>query len=90
MEAFQTVNQLLGITLPHSMSNETVTDHEAAATAELQFGSARKPADSDLQPQHERYIQVFADRFGFVSNLSILDVLFNLGPEAAAWLKRQK
>lgn len=28
------------------------------------------------------YIQVFSDRFAFVNELSILDILFNLGPES--------
>ncbi|MGQ1891255.1 WbqC family protein [Thermophagus sp. OGC60D27] len=32
------------------------------------------------------YKQVFDDRFGFVPNLSILDLLFNKGPEAALLL----
>ncbi len=29
------------------------------------------------------YIQVFESKFGFISSLSILDALFNLGPEAS-------
>ncbi len=33
------------------------------------------------------YVQVFADRFDFVPNLSVLDLLFNLGPESGAYLK---
>jgi hypothetical protein len=33
------------------------------------------------------YIQVFDDRNGFISNLSILDLLFNLGPETRAYLE---
>lgn len=32
------------------------------------------------------YPQVFSDRFPFVANLSILDVLFNLGPKAKDYL----
>ncbi|GAB4224713.1 MAG: WbqC family protein [Bacteroidales bacterium] len=32
------------------------------------------------------YYQVFSDRFGFVPGLSILDLVFNLGPETAAYL----
>ncbi len=33
------------------------------------------------------YPQVFEDRFGFVTNLSVLDLIFNLGPEAHSYLK---
>lgn len=36
----------------------------------------------------EPYYQVFEDRFGFTSNLSIIDLLFNLGPDAPAYLRR--
>lgn len=32
------------------------------------------------------YIQPFSDKFGFKGNLSCLDVIFNLGPEAGAYL----
>ncbi len=34
-----------------------------------------------------KYIQTFSDRFDFISNLSILDLIFNTGPESARFLK---
>lgn len=34
----------------------------------------------------DAYYQVFSNKFGFVGNLSILDLLFNEGPEAASFL----
>ena len=34
------------------------------------------------------YFQVFADRFGFTPDLSVLDLLFNEGPDSLLWLKR--
>ncbi len=37
----------------------------------------------------EFYPQVFQHKFGFISNLSIIDLLFNLGPETRAYLERQ-
>ena len=37
----------------------------------------------------EEYQQVFSEKFSFTPNLSILDVLFNLGPETTRYLERQ-
>ena len=34
----------------------------------------------------EKYDQVFMEKHGFIANLSILDLLFNLGPESADYL----
>ncbi len=48
------------------------------------INSKRKPA-SDL----EDYIQVFKPKFGFLPNLSILDLLFNKGPSSQMYLESQ-
>lgn len=51
---------------------------------------------SALHPKRERFIeplpypQVFADRQPFTDRVSIIDLLFNLGPEAAEYLNRLK
>lgn len=37
--------------------------------------------------QQAEYPQVFADKVGFIPELSIVDLLFNLGPDASAYLK---
>ena len=36
--------------------------------------------------KQDRYNQVFMEKHGFIANLSILDLLFNLGPESADYL----
>lgn len=46
-------------------------------------------AKTGFDPSFEEYSQVFGERYGFMSNLSILDLLFNLGPAAVAYLERQ-
>ena len=33
------------------------------------------------------YFQVFAGKYGFVPNLSIMDLLFNEGPDSISYLK---
>lgn len=36
----------------------------------------------------ESYTQVFGDRHGFIPNLSILDLLFNMGPNSIEYLRK--
>ena len=44
-------------------------------------------AFAGLPPSSVRpYYQVFANRHGFLPDLSIVDLLFNLGPEGVLWL----
>lgn len=37
--------------------------------------------------ENREYLQVFSDRHSFAHNLSILDLIFNLGPEGKAFLR---
>lgn len=39
-------------------------------------------------PNHQPYSQVFDDRFGYVRNLSVLDLVFNLGNSAGDYINR--
>jgi len=43
----------------------------------------------DFLQSHETYPQVFDHKHAFQQNLSILDLIFNLGPEALDFLKAQ-
>ncbi len=49
----------------------------------MDFRNARPSQEQVVFP---RYYQVFEDRHGFISNLSIIDAIFNLGPLAKEYL----
>ena len=44
------------------------------------------PKKKSLNQTFRPYYQVFDTKYGFQANLSIIDLLFNQGPEAALWL----
>lgn len=50
----------------------------------LSLTAKHSQAEASLPP----YCQVFDTRYGFQSNLSAIDLLFNLGPEARNYLKK--
>jgi len=46
-------------------------------------------ARKEIRQDFSRYAQVFEQKHGFISNLSILDLLFNEGPNSEMYLKAQ-
>jgi hypothetical protein len=46
----------------------------------------RKESEQAFKP----YVQVFDDKHGFIPNLSILDLIFNEGPNALLYLEKQQ
>ena len=67
--------------LPVGEVPETIDD--------LRYQIHPKPLKQSFDPNFnpKPYTQVFHEKFGFVSNLSILDLLFNKGPEAVGNLR---
>lgn len=57
---------------------------EAASYIDLRENLTAKKDDPSITYPH--YSQVFESRHGFLPNLSVIDVLFNLGPEAKSYL----
>jgi len=47
------------------------------------------PKNKDIGHNFETYIQVFESKHGFIPNLSILDLLFNQGPNSLNYLEQQ-
>lgn len=55
---------------------------------ELDFRNTFSPKAPYPTEGQEKYYQVFSDRLPFTPNLSIIDLLMNVGPEAKDYLKR--
>ena len=73
----------LQLEIPYSKTSEYQKD--------VQFLDARKLAIAKTKDEIHlaRYIQVFEQNKGFISNLSILDLLFMEGPNALNYLENQ-
>ena len=71
-----------------SISYETTQSYEPENDNYIDY---RNLAESKRKPifDLEKYDQVFMEKQGFIKNLSILDLIFNLGNESTAYLKRQ-
>ena len=73
------LNQELGVTESYIKYYEVATDLRNAI-------HPKKETEFIQQCKSAPYIQVFSERHGFAPNLSIIDLIFNLGPEAESYL----
>ena len=69
------INQPLNFTETYEASYPALTDLRAAISPKKELAFEQKP-----------YFQLFEDRHGFQKNLSIVDLLFNQGPQAISYL----
>jgi hypothetical protein len=75
--------ELIGFTPDFTLSEEY--RKEAGDRLDLRMAFSKK--GFAWQSNFKPYPQVFSQRSGFLSNLSILDLLFNIGPESYDYLK---
>ena len=78
----QTISTLLKVKIPVEFTVEYEKEPGAKMDFRKEFSPKRKGDEMSLLP----YPQVFSHRFGFAENLSIIDLLFNLGPDTKAYL----
>ena len=82
----QKMCELIDILPDVTYSNTYIADAQTAGIADFRAAIHPKhPAqDDDFMPK--TYYQVYQTKHGFLKNLSILDLLFNMGPESIFYL----
>ncbi len=73
---------LTGVSTPISLSDDYADPSDVKQDYRTAF-SSKKP--HILKDFHE-YTQVFSAKHGFIPNLSIIDLVFNLGPDSSAYI----
>lgn len=85
LKCMQVVFDALNLDFEFEFTKNFKFDHESYDDKRTLINSKRKQ-----KAELENYIQVFEPKFGFIPNLSILDLLFNKGPSALEYLQSQK
>jgi len=84
LKIITTINHILKI----NKKIELTTSYLAKYNTDINdYRHSIHPKKTENNLVEKRYIQTFSDRFGFISNLSILDLIFNTGPESTDYLK---
>ncbi|WP_299781870.1 WbqC family protein [uncultured Formosa sp.] len=84
LKCFETISECLQ--LEKSIRKTEEFKHEVDNTLDLRNLVNPKSA---VNFQNNKYTQVFDNKHGFINNLSVLDLLFNEGPNALDYLESQ-
>lgn len=85
LNSLEVVMEATGIKIPVEYTSEFVKD----PPEHLDYRNRISPKikNDDSPAGLKRYNQVFEDRYGFIPGLSIIDLIFNAGPDAGKYLQ---
>ena len=83
---FDLINQLLELDIITTHSSEYRANPDDFTDLRNAFHPKRTALHSDKSLTYPAYHQVFHEKHGFIPDLSIADLLFNLGPKAKDYL----
>lgn len=78
--------KLIGLSRPIRFLDNHTMEREKTDVCDITCIAEPKELNN-ISPDAKRYYQVFALRNGFIPNLSIIDLLFNMGPESLIVLR---
>jgi hypothetical protein len=85
LEVFELITRCLRMKIEYNATTEYIHEIKANEITDFRYLANGKKDQS----QFESYTQVFDDKFGFINNLSVLDLVFNEGKFAVDYLKTQ-
>lgn len=81
-ELFEAVNKLMKL----NFSFTPTTEYFKSYSDITDLRDSISPKTREGQSEFKKYTQVFENKHGFISNLSIIDLLFNHGPKSGEYL----
>ena len=85
LKCFEVICECLQLDLEPKKTETYEKELENIVDYRLLVNAKKEPAYN-----FDNYTQVFSEKHGFISNLSILDLLFNEGPNALSYLESQQ
>lgn len=86
-QLFTVLCECIGIDTPLNETSSFIKQYNPSEAIDLRYlARAKKP----FLIANSEYIQVFGDKHGYLPNLSILDLLFNEGPNTLNYLEQEK
>lgn len=88
MEIQNELNALIQIDTPIKKTVDYIEDVEQFVDFREGIHPKASKSVDDFSYVSNKYYQVFSDKQGFIENLSILDLLFNMGPDSLIHLEK--